>query len=91
MPKLVCVKCEVELRPELNGVKVVELFCSNKMPYKVWNTDKWKCPKCGYEIISGFGNGPLMEHWQGDIESFIRDLREAGKEIVYDKELLEEE
>jgi acetone carboxylase gamma subunit len=87
MPKLVCVKCKVELKIERNGVKVVELFQDNLSPYRVWDTDKWKCPSCRYEIIASFADRPLMEHFQGDIEKFIKDLRDAGNEIVYDGEL----
>jgi hypothetical protein len=49
----VCVKCECELKPEKNGVQVVEIVDGN--PYQVWDADKWKCPKCGVEIMAGFG------------------------------------
>lgn len=86
MPKMVCVKCETELKPEENGTIVVELFQENTEPYKVWSADKWKCPVCGIEVIAGFGNYPLMEHYEGDIKAFIEGLKMDGKEIVYDKE-----
>jgi len=87
MPKMVCVKCEVELKVEHSGTKVVELFQRNTMPYKVWSADKWKCPKCGIEIIAGWGARPLMEHYEGDIQAYIEKLKMAGQEIVYDKEV----
>lgn len=88
MPKLVCVKCQVELKPEHNGVKVVELFQKNEAIYKIWNADKWKCPKCKFEVVAGFGAQPLMEHYEGDIKAFLEELRVKGDEIIYDKEVL---
>ena len=90
MPKLVCIKCEVELKPEHNGVKVAELFQRNEAIYKVWTADKWKCPICGVEIVAVFGAQPLMEHYEGDINAFLEELRAKGDKIIYDKEILNE-
>jgi len=90
VPKLVCVKCQVELKPEHNGVKVVELFQRNEAIYKIWDADKWRCPKCGIEIVAGFGAQPLMERFEGDTGAFVEELRKKGDEIVYDKEVLNE-
>jgi hypothetical protein len=33
-------------------------------PYKLWDADLYECPECGVEIITGFGQGPLAEHYQ---------------------------
>ena len=60
MPKLVCVKCERELRPEKNGFIVVDTF-SDHTPCKITEADKWKCPTCGVEIVAGFALGSI-EH-----------------------------
>lgn len=32
-------------------------------PYKLWRADLWKCPDCGHEIVSGFANSPMSEHY----------------------------
>jgi predicted RNA-binding Zn-ribbon protein involved in translation (DUF1610 family) len=88
MPKLVCVKCEVELKPETNGVRVAEMFNHNTQVYKVWSADKWKCPICGVEVVAGFGNYPLMEHFEGDIDIFLQKAIESGLEVIHDKEVI---
>lgn len=59
----VCVKCNRELRPETNGVGCLDM--TGLGPYAVWDSDKWKCPVCGYEILVGFGQNPLAYHHQG--------------------------
>jgi hypothetical protein len=87
MPKMVCVKCEVEFQCEKNGVKVIELMNHNQSPYKIWDTDKWKCPICGIEVIAGFAQAPLMEHYQEGFNNYIMECQARGDEIVYDKEL----
>ena len=64
----VCVKCECELRPETCGVGTLDMFNpSDKpepQPYQMWDSDLYKCPKCGYEIMAGFGDNPIAHHWE---------------------------
>ncbi len=84
MPKLVCVKCQCELRPETNGTVVIEM--AQEKPYKVWKADTWKCPGCGVEVVGGFGQKPFMENFQ---EKFAEDLQteiETAQRVVYDYE-----
>ncbi len=52
MPKLVCVKCQCELRPETNDTTVIET--AKFGPYKIWDADTWKCPGCGIEVVALF-------------------------------------
>lgn len=87
MPRPVCVKCEMEFRRERNGIYVVEMFQGNTQIYKIWQADKWKCPRCGTEIIVGFADKPTKQHFEGDIDKFLSGLKEKGNEIVYDYEL----
>lgn len=87
MPKSVCVNCEVELKPEHNGVIIAEMFQNNSKLYKLWEADLWKCPECGLEVILGFAQQPFMEHWQGPIEQVLEECRESGRKIIYDKEI----
>ncbi len=60
----VCVKCNVELKAETNGVGLVDM--TNFGEYKVWDSDLYKCPCCGYEIIVGFGCQAVAEHFEKD-------------------------
>lgn len=86
MPRLICRKCETQLKPKENGVKVVELFQNNQKVYKIWDADLWHCLICGFEVVAGFGESPMMEHYQGDIKKVVAELEEKGKTIIYDKE-----
>ena len=59
----VCVPCGVFMKCEQNGVTVEELM-EDGSPYKLWDADKYRCPSCGYEVVSGFGRSPLAEHYE---------------------------
>ena len=70
MPKLLCVKCQVELRPETNHFIVLE-----KEANRIIEADKWKCPGCGIEIVAGFASTGL-EFWQkGFADELARTIR----------------
>lgn len=86
MPKSVCKKCEIELRPETNGVKVVEMFQDPPQPYQIWDADLWKCPKCGLEVVLGFANMPFAVHYEDDLVAIIARIKETGVPIIYDYE-----
>ncbi len=66
----VCAKCECELKPKENGIGLLDMFNpsdkSGPQPYQLWDADLYKCPKCGYEIVIGFGDLPMVEHWEED-------------------------
>ncbi len=64
----VCVKCQRFMRIEKNGVTVEEQTEVGE-PYKLWDADKYRCPACGFEVISGFGRGPIAEHYQPTYEA----------------------
>jgi DNA-directed RNA polymerase subunit RPC12/RpoP len=69
----VCAKCNKEMRVVKNGVGVLDM--ADFGPCKIWDADKWKCPTCGYEIIVGFGQGPIREHFQDDFDRVVTDYR----------------
>lgn len=57
MKKPVCVACGLTMYPEENGICAMEMKDKEKTePYRIWSTDKWKCPGCGIEVLSGFGD-----------------------------------
>ncbi|KKN16780.1 hypothetical protein LCGC14_0972420 [marine sediment metagenome] len=74
MPKIVCVKCEVEYKPEENGITLEEM--ANFGSYKLWNADLFKCPKCGNEIVGGFADRPFAEHFE---DNYKEVLAKEGK------------
>ena len=55
--------CGRFMQVKKNGVTVEELT-EEQESYKLWDADLFECPECGVEIISGFGRGPLAEHYQ---------------------------
>jgi len=82
----VCVKCEVDMRPETNGVHLIDMASFG--PYRVWHADLWKCPnpECGVEIIVGFCGSYIAEHY---MEGFPKVMEHAKKEgnIYYSREI----
>jgi hypothetical protein len=85
MPKLICINCQCELKPETNGVIVVEMASFG--PYKVWSADLLKCPGCGVEIVSGFADQPIRaDHYAKDFPDWFDELLSSGARIIYDYE-----
>ena len=85
MPKLVCVKCQTELKPETSGTTVVEMASFG--PYKVWAADTWKCPGCGIEIVGGFADLPLrQDHYAKDFAAWLDNCLATAQRVVYDHE-----
>jgi len=53
---LICVKCFADLRCETNGVLVA------RDGYYVQSADLYKCPHCGFEILTGAGQVHNIEY-----------------------------
>jgi hypothetical protein len=51
------------MRVKKNNVTVEELD-ETGAAYKLWSADLWECVECGVEIVTGFGQSPIAEHWQ---------------------------
>jgi hypothetical protein len=69
MPRPVCVKCEVEYRPEKNDIVVEEIVSFGS--YKLWCADLWKCPGCEHLLITGYGNQAFAEHYQNNYKEIL--------------------
>jgi len=82
----VCVKCQVEMRPEKNGVGVLDM--ANFGPYKIWEADKWRCPECGYEVIAGFGKEAIAEHYQDSFGRIVEVYKEQ-RNLVKSRQYIE--
>lgn len=93
--KPVCVPCQRFFRCVKTGFYFIEAMPKeNKAlpgtaepeqwtPYKVWVGDKWQCEGCGAEILSGFGQGPITEHWHEDFQYWV-DQTQADQLQVND-------
>lgn len=66
-----CPDCGKFMVPKHNGVIVFrEKDC-------LWLADVWYCKGCGKEIITGFGENPLIHHWKEPeaFENFLQSDR----------------
>jgi hypothetical protein len=77
--KPVCTKCGIELRPEINGVGLLDLASFG--PYALYDADLWECPTCHIQVVGGFAHGPHTQHFESSFESAIEQYRKAGKLI----------
>jgi len=82
----VCAECEVEFRPETNGVIVAQMFMGNTKIYKLWNGDLMKCPICGKKIVAGIGNNAFAEHFQANLEEVVEKYKKVGIPVIYARE-----
>jgi hypothetical protein len=65
------------MRIEKNGVMAIEFTPIHKKtgeflqmePYQIHDSDKWKCPSCGMEILAGFGQQPWAVEGMSWIET----------------------
>jgi len=67
MKPAVCVPCKLFFKIKKNGVAIEEGMPHGDGswgPYKLWMGDLWQCLGCGAEIIRGFGNDRIAEHYE---------------------------
>jgi hypothetical protein len=86
MAGLVCVGCMVFLKIKRNGVAVEEGMPTKAAdgsdtwgPYKLWMGDLYECPKCGTQLLTGFGRGPLAEHYQPTYAKTVAQFNPIGR------------
>ena len=72
----VCLPCNCEMRPETNGVGILDV--TDNGDYELWDADKWKCPECGREVVGGFGSGPISAHYEDDFQRMIKRYEDRG-------------
>ncbi|NIS53104.1 MAG: hypothetical protein GWN94_18690 [Phycisphaerae bacterium] len=72
-----------------SGIFLVEMFNSPPQPYKVWHADLRTCQSCGAEVVAGYGDGPIMEHFEDGFDEWLETLKKAaGVTIIYQYEEL---
>jgi len=84
--KLICQKCQCELRPVENGVRVIEMAGDPPKPYKIWHADLWGCRGCGLRVVNGFGHEPIARNWQANFEDILEKERTYPGTIIYNYE-----
>ena len=70
--KPVCVRCELDMTKEESGVNLVEMASFG--PYKIWSSDLWRCRECKNEKVSGFGQKPMIEHFQVGFKDLLEKI-----------------
>jgi wobble nucleotide-excising tRNase len=48
--------------------------------------DTWKCPACGTEVVAGFGERCIAEHFDDDFNKVLEKIKASGGRIEYDYE-----
>lgn len=89
MLKPICVKCQRFYRPHRNGVHVLEGKPAHPdvkpgveqdehwLPYKLWQSDLWKCQGCEHEIIVGSGRNPMWRDYQGPVPNYTHKVNDC--------------
>lgn len=91
MARLVCQRCEIQFKPEKNGVYVAELCFNNDNIYKLWIADSVRCPVCGTLVVAGFAKEPLMTNasaTEQELRETIAKIKKKGGVVIFDRELI---
>jgi predicted RNA-binding Zn-ribbon protein involved in translation (DUF1610 family) len=72
--KPICTDCKVEMRVQKNGIKVAH----ENIPTWVRSGDSYRCPNCGNEIVTNFGDA--YESPNHDL--IIKDAISESKERI---------
>lgn len=87
MLKPICGTCSREFTKIRSGVPVIEMM-SEKRPYKIWSVDLWKCFSCNIKIYEGYGNEPVIEHFEEGFEERVteaqldKDCIQFGQKLI---------
>lgn len=53
----ICAKCGRMMRCKKNEFPVKDVPSGLNIPLVVWSGDMYECPKCGAQVVVGFGKG----------------------------------
>ena len=62
IPRVTCEPCGQNMRVLKNDVAVRATSEGN--PYYIVRADRWGCPKCGHEVLTGFAGGPTDRNFE---------------------------
>lgn len=83
MNKPICLKCNRIFRVKKSGIAFIEGMPKESgakpgwaepgkwQPYKLWMADKLECPGCGAQVLYGFGQQPVSEHYLPEFKSMV--------------------
>ena len=84
MKRPICVRCQTEFRNIKSGTAVIDMFSQPTEPYQVWRADLFECPMCKTQIVSGFAQEPLAEHYQDSFGYWLRKAIEGTHVYNYE-------
>lgn len=88
MKKLFCANCKTWMNPNKTGRTVLETDDDGK-PYKLWSGDEYKCPRCKFCAVAGFGITPLAaEGYDEDFDAITKSYEDENnliREIIKNK------
>ena len=82
--KMICQKCQCELRPVENGVRVIEMAGDPPEPYRLYSADLWGCKGCGFKVVTDFGKP--WSQFDKDFDEALEKARAFPGTIVYNYE-----
>jgi hypothetical protein len=63
------------------------MFEEDPRPYQLIQGDIHRCPKCGYEIVTGLAEQPFAVHYQADFDKVFSDtINNPYISVVYEYE-----
>ena len=74
MTHITCVNCNVRYGRVTSGVYLVTMFNKPPQPYQIWHADLHECPQCSEQIVAGFGENRIMEHYQPGLAEYLNEL-----------------
>ena len=93
----ICAPCKRQMEVQKNGVWWVNMRSFSvknngnyplgidriyhKAPYKATSCDRWRCPMCGQEVLTGFAPSSV----EVDVDRFLSECLKMGEEIVYEE------
>ncbi|MBA7474258.1 hypothetical protein ES707_09606 [subsurface metagenome] len=84
MRRPICAECQIELRVVKNGVTVIDMAWQPPKPAVLISADLFECPVCRKQIVSGFAQKPLAEHYEDKFEHWLQ--RALERTHVYNYE-----
>jgi len=71
VPRAICGDCNIEMRPQKNGVDI-EMITEDGSPYYKISSDRYACPNCLRTIYVGMGE-PFAFHFQDNYDNIKVD------------------
>ena len=84
MPKITCVKCNVDYLIKENGVAAIDMAYDPPQPYRVTGADRWECPCCGAQVLAGFANVGV-EHFYDNFAGVVAQAFHGPHVIIFER------